>query len=183
MNMAKLKRNERGDVPAAGPNIDPTLLKSAMRTVSGAVSVISAGVGPDRTGATVTSATALSVEPPTMIVNINRTSSTFPIISRYGHFCVNILASEHQAIANRFSGFGGTKGEARYEGAPWTTRLSGAPVLVGALAAIDCEVEEIIERHSHGIILGRVVEVIVGDGQSLVYNNGRYGGFAPLAAR
>ncbi|RVL88339.1 flavin reductase [Sinorhizobium meliloti] len=180
MNMAKLTRNAREDVATAGAIIDPALLKAAMRTVSGAVSVISAGLGPDRTGATVTSATALSVEPPTMIVNINRASSTFPIIRRHGHFCVNILASEHEAVANRFAGFGGTKGEARYEGANWTTRLSGAPVLVGALAAIDCEVEEIIERHSHGIILGRVVEVIVGRGQSLVYNNGRYGGFVPL---
>lgn len=180
MNMAKLTRDERDEIHVPGPIVDPALLKSAMRTVSGAVSVISAGVGPDRTGATVTSATALSVDPPTMIVNINRGSSTFPAIRRYGHFCVNILASEHEAVANRFAGIGGTKGEARYEGALWTVRLSGAPVLAGALAAIDCEVEEIIERHSHAIIIGRVLEVIVGEGQSLVYNNGRYGGFAPL---
>ena len=180
MNMARLTRDEREEVGVQGSGfIDPSLLKSAMRSVSGAVSVISAGVGPDRTGATVTSATALSVEPPTMIVNINRSSSTFPVIRRYGHFCVNILAGGHEAVANRFAGFDGTKGEARYEGASWTTRISGAPVLIGALASIDCEVEEIIERHSHGIILGRVVEVLSGSGQSLVYNNGRYGSFAP----
>lgn len=178
MNIAKLTRDD--ETRTSSPLIDPALLKSAMRTVSGAVSVISAGVGADRTGATVTSATALSVDPPTMIVNINRASSTFPIIQRYGHFCVNILESGHEGVANRFAGIGGTKGEARYEGASWTTRLSGAPVLVGALSSIDCEVEEIIERHSHGIIIGRVVEVIVGSGQSLVYSNGRYGGFAPL---
>lgn len=181
MNMANLIRPEPGVNPEQGAVVDPALLKSAMRTVSGAVSVVSAGVGPDRTGATVTSATALSVDPPTMIVNINRGSSTYPAIRRYGHFCVNILASGHQDVANRFAGIGGVKGEARYEGANWTTRLSGAPVLVGALAAIDCEVEEIIDRHSHGIVLGRVVEVIAGSGQSLVYRDGRYGGFAPLA--
>lgn len=181
MNTANLTNIGFNDDHGARAIVDPALLKTAMRTVSGAVSVITAGAGPDRTGATVTSATALSVEPPTMIVNINRASSSFPVISRHGHFCVNILAGEHQEIANRFAGLGGVKGEARYEGAAWTTRLSGAPVLVGALAAIDCEVEEIIERHSHGIIIGRVLEVTIGGGQSLVYHNGRYGGFSPLA--
>lgn len=181
MNMANLTIIGFNDDCGTRAIVDPALLKTAMRTVAGAVSVITAGAGSDRTGATVTSATALSVEPPTMIVNINRASSSFPVISRHRHFCVNILAGEHHDIANRFAGFGGVKGEARYDGAAWTTRRSGAPVLVGALAAIDCEVEEIIERHSHGIIIGRVLDVTIGDGQSLVYHNGRYGGFSPLA--
>ena len=66
-------------------------LKTAMRHVAGSVSIITAGHGVHRTGATVTSATALSMEPPTMIVNINRSSSTWPVIARFNHFCVNIL--------------------------------------------------------------------------------------------
>ena len=54
---------------------------------------------------------------------------------------------------------------------------SGASGLVGALAVIDCEVEEIIERHSHGIILGAVRDVRgeLGDGSALVYGHGRFG--------
>lgn len=169
-----------GDVPAS-PTIasaaNDLTLKLAMRCMSGGVSVITAGRDNDRTGATVTSATALSVEPPTMIVNINRTSSSYPVIRAHGHFCVNILSVEQQPIADRFAGKGGIKGIERYHGAEWTTLASGAPVLLGALAAVDCEVEEIIERHSHGIIIGRVVSVITGDGHSLVYNNGQYGRF------
>ncbi|MEI2301861.1 flavin reductase family protein [Ensifer sp. MJa1] len=147
-----------------------------MRNFSGGVSVITAGVGDERTGATVTSATALSVEPPTMIVNINRTSSTWPVIERHRHFCVNVLSNEQQAIAERFAGSGGAKGVARYEGAEWFRLVSGASALSGALAAIDCEVEEIIERHSHAIILGRVVAIATGAGEPIVYHNGSYGG-------
>ena len=154
---------------------DVAAVKRALRALAGGVSVITAGQGDDRTGATVTSATGLSMEPPTMIVNINKGSSSWPVIQRHGHFCVNILADGQQAVANRFAGIGGIKGAARYEGAEWTTLVSGAPVLVDALAAIDCEVEEVIERHSHAIILGRALAVLGGNGESLVYHDGGYG--------
>jgi flavin reductase (DIM6/NTAB) family NADH-FMN oxidoreductase RutF len=173
MNMAH-SQSLAGATIAAG-HADAAAVKQALRTLAGGVSVITAGRGNDRTGATVTSATGLSMDPPTMIVNINKSSSTWPAIQRHGHFCVNILADGQQPIANRFAGIGGIKGAARYEGAEWTTLVSGAPVLVDALAAIDCEVEEIIERHSHAIVLGRAVAVLNGDGASLVYHNGSYG--------
>jgi len=47
-------------------------------------------------------------------------------------------------------------------------------VLQDAAAAIDCEVEEAIERHSHAIVIGRVVGVRIGRGGSLLYREGRY---------
>lgn len=71
---------------------DAAGLKEALRTLGGGVSVITAGDGADRTGATVTSATALSVEPPRMLVSLNRSSSTWPVVERYGHFAVNVMA-------------------------------------------------------------------------------------------
>lgn len=153
-------------------------LKRAMRHVAGTVSVVTAGDLENRTGATVTSATALSVEPPTMIVNINRASSTWPIIARHRHFCVNILNEESQSIAERFSGMGGLKGGQRYDGAVWTELASGAAALIGSVASIDCEVEEIIERHSHAIIIGRVLDVSIGGGSPLIYSHGKYGSLA-----
>ncbi|MFB2552025.1 flavin reductase family protein [Ensifer soli] len=156
-------------------SVDPESLKSAMRRVAGGVSVITAGRGDERTGATVTSATALSVDPATMIVNINRSSSSWPAIRDARHFCVNILSDEQQAVADRFAGRGGLKGVERYAGARWITLASGAAALEDALTAIDCVVEETIERHSHAIIIGRVVAVHVGpEGRPLVYSQGRY---------
>jgi len=157
---------------------DALSVKRALRNLAGGVSVITAGQGDERTGATVTSATGLSMDPPTMIVNINKGSSSWPVIRRFGHFCVNILSDDQQSIADRFAGVGGVKGAARYEGSDWTSLISGAPVLSSALAAIDCEVEEIIERHSHAIILGRALAVVSGAGGALVYHNGGYGGIA-----
>ena len=111
------------------------------------------------------------------LVQISGDTATGRVAARWAdlNMVVNILANGQQDVANRFAGIGGIKGVARYEGASWTTLVSGAPVLVDALAAIDCEVEEVIERHSHAIILGRALAVLSGDGESLVYHNGGYG--------
>lgn len=149
-------------------------LKVALRNLAGGVSIITAGEGEQRTGATVTSATALSVEPARMLVSLNRTSSTWPVVERFGHFCVNIVGPLHEGLANQFAGRGGLRGTDRYRGFGWTTLASGAPVLDDASAAIDCEVEEAIERHSHVIVIGRVLAIRVNGGGSLVYGNGHY---------
>ena len=149
--------------------------RGAMRHVVGAVSVITVGRGDDVTGMTVTSMSSLSVEPPSLIVSVNRSASSWPLLKQYGVFGVNILAADQRDVAERFAGKGGLEGAARFAGAEWTARAAGAPLLVGALAAIDCEVEEIIERHSHGIVIGRVREVrLAPAGAALAYWHGDY---------
>ena len=133
--------------------------RGAMRHLTGGVSVITAGRGRDITGMTVTSVSSLSVDPPTLFVSINREASSFPLIRRYGAFGVNMLNADQLDIAERFAGKGGLKGADRFAGAEWVTAVSGVPLLVGALSAVDCEVEEIVERHSHGIVIGRVRDI------------------------
>ena len=133
--------------------------RGAMRHLAGGVSVITAGRAKDITGMTVTSVSSLSVDPATLIVSINRESSSWPLIKRHGFFGVNILTADQLDIAERFTGNGGLKGADRFAGAEWITRASGVPLLVGALAAIDCEVEDIVERHSHAIVIGRVLDL------------------------
>ncbi len=149
--------------------------RGAMRQLTGGVSVITAGRGKDISGMTVTSVSSLSVDPPTLIVSVNRSASSWPLWQRYGAFGVNILASDQIDIAERFAGKDGLKGAARFAGAEWTTRASGVPLLVGALAAIDCEIEEIIERHSHAILIGRVRDLQVSSRTAaLAYWHGQY---------
>ena len=149
--------------------------RGAMRQLTGGVSVITAGRGKDISGMTVTSVSSLSLDPPTLIVSVNRSASSWPLLQRYGAFGVNILASDQIDIAERFAGKDGLKGAARFAGAEWTTRASGVPLLVGALAAIDCEIEEIIERHSHAILIGRVRDLQVSSRTAaLAYWQGQY---------
>lgn len=133
--------------------------RGAMRHLTGGVSVITAGRGKDIAGMTVTSVISLSIDPPTLLVSINRDASSFPLIRHHGAFGVNILAADQLDVAERFAGKGGLKGADRFAGARWVTAVSGVPLLVGALSAVDCEVEEIVERHSHGIVIGRVRDI------------------------
>ena len=92
--------------------------RSAMRQLTGGVSVITAGRGRDISGMTVTSVSSLSVDPPALIVSINREASSWPLVKRYGFFGVNILTSDQIDIAERFTGKGGLKGADRFAGAP-----------------------------------------------------------------
>ena len=149
--------------------------RSAMRQLTGGVSVITAGRGREISGMTVTSVSSLSADPPSLIVSINREASSWPLVKRYGFFGVNILTADQVDIAERFTGKGGLKGADRFIGVQWTTGPSGVPLLANALAAIDCEVEDVVERHSHAIVIGRVLDVTVSPRTAaLAYWQGQY---------
>lgn len=131
--------------------------RTAMRHLAGAVSVLTVGDGALRRGLTASSLTSFAVDPPTLLICINRNSSVRPELLRIGAFAVNVLRPEQQKLAEQFAGIGSLQGEARFAGGRWTTLLTGAPVLEDALASFDCRLEEVIERHSHMIVLGKVV--------------------------
>ena len=157
------------------PLPDPTAYRLAMRHFAGNVSVITVGNGERRSGLVATSTVSLSMEPPLMLVCVNRSSSSWPLFDEFRHFGVNSLAPHHQPIAERFTGQGGIKGTDRFTLGQWRSGPTGAPLLVGAAVALDCEIEEMIERSTHSILIGRVRSVEVGgEAGALVYWRGAY---------
>lgn len=148
--------------------------RSVMRRLAGGVSIITAGYGDGITGMTVTSLTSLSATPPRVLVSINRQASSFALIERDRLFGVNILGSDQHGIAGRF-GNGRLKGSQRFDGIEWFPGSSGVPLLSHSLATVECQVEEIIERHSHGIVVGSLLSFELSPRLSgLVYWNGQY---------
>ena len=149
--------------------------RTAMRELAGAVSIVSTGQGERRVGFVATSVSSLSLEPPTLIVCVNRSSSTWPVLCAARRFGVNVLSASHRELAHRFAGLTRAEGAELCAGGRWTDLRGGAPLLSDALAAFDCSVEEIIERHSHAILIGRVEAVgRRRDGGALVYWRGDY---------
>ena len=157
---------------------DIAAFRHAMRALPSGVAIIACGEGEARAGCTVISFASLSLAPPTLIVCLARSSSTLARLREADAFSINLLAARHQALAHRFSGHSGVHGPRRFDGAQWTTLATGAPVLTDAVAAFDCLVEEVIERHSHAIVLGAVVSLKEGADEPVLAR--RRGDYAPL---
>jgi flavin reductase (DIM6/NTAB) family NADH-FMN oxidoreductase RutF len=146
-----------------------------MRHLPSGVCVVTVGQGAERTGLTATSVSSLSVDPPTMLVSVNRASSSYSALLRSAAFGVNVLAAEHEEVASRFASRRNEQGQERYVAQRWFTLQSGVWLLSDAVAAFDCEVEELIERHTHAIVIGRVRGLVVsGASSALVYWRGAY---------
>lgn len=154
---------------------DSKSFRAATRAFVGNCSVITVGDGDEASGLVVTSVISPSADPPLLLACVNRAASSHDLLHRYGRFGWSSLGAAHQKVAERFSGFGGVTGAARYDGADWETAVTGARLLVGAPAAFDCTVEEMIPRETHSILIGRVraIRETPGTG-ALVYWNGGF---------
>ncbi|MCP3710810.1 flavin reductase family protein [Paraburkholderia sp. CNPSo 3274] len=158
----------------------------AMRGFAGAVCVVTVADGDERSGFTATSVSSFSAEPPMVVASLKATSSSAGLLARTRRFGVNLLRAEHRAIAERFTGFRGEQGAARYGDDEWVQMTpDGAPLLGDSVVAMDCEVEEMLVRHGHILIIGRVRALARDESapSPLVYWQGQYTALAgPLAA-
>jgi flavin reductase (DIM6/NTAB) family NADH-FMN oxidoreductase RutF len=128
-------------------------------------------------GLTVGSFTSVSIDPPLVAVLPAKTSTNWPKIVTTSSFCINILAASQQELCRRFAVSGG--GE--FAGVSWRPAPSGAPVLDGALAWIDCKLERSIDAGDHLIVLGQVSVLDIDASQApepLIFFQGGYGTFA-----
>lgn len=150
--------------------------KTGMRHLVGAVSVITASVGSERNGLTATSVTSLSAEPPSLIVCVKRSASGLSLIRQANRFGVNVLGSGQTSIADRFAGRSGCKGAERFVEGVWTRDSNRPPMLTDALVSFDCDLDEVIERFSHAILVGRVLGTYASlQEHALTYWRGEYG--------
>lgn len=138
------------------------------------VTVITAA-GEPPAGMAVGSFASVSLEPPLVGFFVAHTSSTWPRIERSGSFCVNVLGEDQEDVCRRFA----SKADDKFAGIGWHPAGSGAPLLDGVVAWIDCDIESTFEAGDHLCVLGRVRDLGVGhDGAPLVFFRGGYGRFA-----
>jgi flavin reductase (DIM6/NTAB) family NADH-FMN oxidoreductase RutF len=148
---------------AVGSGDDGAAFRLAMREFASGVAIVTCGEGEARAGCTATALTSLSLSPPSIVLCLGRTASTLARLREVGAFAINFLGAQHEALASRFAGRGGIEGAERFDEGDWLTLVTGAPALADALATIDCRVEEILDRHSHAIIIGAVQAVRQGE--------------------
>ena len=131
-------------------------------------------------GATTNALTSLSLEPPLVLVALDRASNTLEAVRSCGRFCINVLSAQQEEIARRFA----TKasGEEKLAGLPHEL-VDGVPVLAGVVAWLACELDRELPGGDHAILIGRPLDAAADDGaEPLVFFGGRYVGGAELTA-
>ena len=146
--------------------------KLAMRRVASTVNVITVCVGGEPMGITATAMSSLSLDPPSLLICINRSASLHSPLEDVSHFCVNVLHKSQESIAQMFADR--SQQALRFvEG--WQVDCARPPLLADAQAAILCRRIQHFPYGTHSIFIGEVEEVTVReDVHPLVYLNGRY---------
>jgi flavin reductase (DIM6/NTAB) family NADH-FMN oxidoreductase RutF len=126
-----------------------------------------------------TAITSLSADPPSLLVCINKSAGTHRIMSRGGHFCVNVLRSVHVGLSQTFSGK--TKGEDRFLQGHWEATESGLPFRIDAQAILFCEIVRVVDYETHTIFIARVHTAKISEDVSpLLYQDGEYAVARPV---
>jgi len=159
---------------AAGMSAQADDLRLAMRRWPSGVSVVTVHHLGVSHGMTVSSLVSVSLDPPTVLVSLERGTRTHEMVQAAGIFAVTILSADQRAVSERFASFG-TEAEDRFAGLMTHTLLTSAPLLAGGLAYLDCRV---IAAHPSGLntlFIGQVLAAQPGvDGQPLVYFDRQY---------
>ena len=156
--------------------ITPDDFKAALGRWATGVTIVTVRAGGRLHGMTVSAFSEVSLDPPLVLVCADKSSNTLPLIEEGRVFAVNVLARDQEALSNRFAS---KKHEwQRFDGLEYDEGPTGAPLLRGTVANLDCRV---VQAHAHGdhvIFVGEVVDVRVGDGKPLLYFGGGYGDFS-----
>ena len=158
-----VNRNDVGDVT-------PQALRAVLGTFCSGVVVVTA-TGEQPLGFTCQSFASLSLDPPLISFSPARASSTWPQIRGLGRFCINVLAHDQAGLSERFA----RSGIDRFAGVGWSPSPSGAPVLDGVSAWIDCELVHEYDGGDHTIVVGSV-RALRSDPERhpLIFYRGRY---------
>ncbi len=137
---------------------------------AGVTVVTTTGADGQPYGLTATAFTSVSLEPPLVLVCVGHASETLPHFAARGVFAVHFLRDDQRPLAERFATSGGDK----FAGVPWRFGSTGAPVLDGVLARVECRIAARHEAGDHAILVGQVEDAACGDGSPLLYCLGRY---------
>lgn len=147
--------------------------RSAMRRLSAGVAVVCCADARGPVGLTATSVTSLSMDPPSLLVCVNRTASLRASLTINKPFSINLLGRQHADISNAFGG--AVRGKDKFCFGDWETGISGVPILKDAIARIESVVDLEVEYGSHTIFVGRVTRCLsASTGDPLIYADGKY---------
>lgn len=148
------------------PAIDAGVFREVLSGFCSGVTVVTAMGGDRPVGLTCQSFMSMSLDPPLVAFAPAVTSTTYAAIQEAGHFGVSVLAADQAALASTFARRGGD----RFAGVRWHRAVTGAPLLDGAIAHIECDIVREFRVGDHLLVVGRVVALAgVADAAPLLF--------------
>jgi len=140
-----------------------------------AVTVVTATLEDGRpAGITVTAFSSLSLEPPLVLICIDKQARIHDHFARDGYFAVNILSEEQETVSRRFA----SSEPDPFREIGYTDGASAAPLIHDAVAAIECKIVDLLPGGDHTIIVGEVEATKIREGKPLLYFRGGYAAIA-----
>jgi flavin reductase (DIM6/NTAB) family NADH-FMN oxidoreductase RutF len=157
----------------AGP--DATLLRRAFGAFATGVTVVTVG-GDTPHGMTANSFASVSLDPPLVLICVGHEAVMHRALLAAGRFAVSVLGSHHEHVARHFADRKRPLGAAQFDAVDWRPgRLTGAPVIDGAIAAFECDVWRTYSGGDHTIFVGSLLSLERQDDQeALLFLRGRF---------
>lgn len=155
--------------------VEPALFRQLLGRFATGVTVLTTRAptpGGEPIGMTASSVASVSLDPPLVLVSVDRRHEMHSALEAASCFVLNILAADQEAISRRFAG----DEPNRFSGVGFHTNKRGVAVLDGVLAHIECEKQTAIPAGDHTVFLGLVVGGSVTDRRPLLYYRGGYAG-------
>jgi 3-hydroxy-9,10-secoandrosta-1,3,5(10)-triene-9,17-dione monooxygenase reductase component len=135
---------------------DSDLFRKVMGHFATGVTVVTSLDGERPQGITVNALSSVSLDPPLVMVALDRRRFITPVIHRVGRFAVNVLGEGQQGLSDCFAGAPVFPGRHEFCGAAWNPAESGMPLLEDAIATLDCEVVNTFQAGDHDLFIARV---------------------------
>ena len=144
-----------------------------MRRLAASVTVVVAKGDSGPVGMAATSVTSLTVDPPAVLVCVNRATALHALLEPTAPLSVNLLSKEQQDVSAAFGG--GVPREQRFTVGTWDEGENGLPKLAGAQANLSCVIDAMLAYGTHSIVIARVLKAQVSDHVApLIYQDGAY---------
>jgi flavin reductase (DIM6/NTAB) family NADH-FMN oxidoreductase RutF len=161
----------------ARPDLD--MMKKVNRQFITGVTVVTAMDDDKPRGLAVNAFASISLDPPTVMVAVQHTSSTHDCLFRANHLAINILSTDQIDVVNRFA----VKSDDKFAGLDWEPGPFGSPLIGRSAAQMEVEIRERLQASTHTVFMCRVVHAAVSDRDAMIYSAGKFfdgGSLAPL---
>lgn len=151
--------------------VDQKVFRDVVGRFTSGVTVITTSLGGRQYGTTASAMSSLSMEPPMILICLNRASETGSAVLEAKSFAVNILADAQEGLAGQFA----VKGTDKFAGVRFREGIMGNPLIEGTLATLECRTVETVTGGTHTVFLAEVTDAQARDLAPLTYFRGRFG--------